>query len=695
MAKRRKEKNIRYQAFTALMLLVIVVLMVRLVTIQVVQRQKFIALAQGQHRFIRTLQPERGKIYDRHGELLAFNVPAVTVVANVDSIVDAYKVAHQLAPIINISPNQIIAKLRKGSGWIELAKQQPPDVRQRIERFQYRYIGCRDELKRRYPKRFTASQVVGFTRADGSGGYGVELAKEAELKGKPGTAIMQKTGRARLFSHPHYPIHEPHHGSDLVLTIDSRYQWIAEQELKNTINEYNAKGGSVVIMDPNSGELLAIASEPNFDPNDYDNYNDFSWKLKAITDQFEPGSTFKPAMMAAMLDAGYVNEDELVFCENGKWDVMGETIRDTKEYGWLTARDVLVMSSNIGMAKLAKEFSKFKMYTYAHKFGFGQKSGIELPGEITGVLKKPSDWVPFSQLVFSFGHEVAVTPLQMCSMYATIANDGVFVSPRIIKNMFRENERVFAKNNPETRRVISSETSLLMRDFLADVVVRGTGVNAVLPNIELCGKTGTAHLVQVTGGYASDRYISSFGGFFPREAPRITIYVMIHEPRSAYYGGTVAAPCFRNIAERIINLEGLDYFQKSATGQLVENAPSLLPNLVGLQRQDAQSVLRANQLNCRFIGNGQTVIEQEPAAGAKVSKEGIVYLTLASAVPTTEPVKVPVLTDLPLRNAVNLLADRQLKAKINGSGKVIRQEPQAGELVEPGHTIQLFCKAAI
>lgn len=698
MAKRRKDKNIRYQVFTTLMLLVVAALMLRLLTVQVVHRQKFLVLAKDQHRIVRTLSPERGKIYDRHGSVLAFNVPAVTVVANVDSIVDPYKIAHQLSPIIGMSPTDIIKKIRSGRNWIELAKQQPPEVRDRIERFQYKYIGCRDELRRRYPKRFTASQVVGFTRSDGAGGYGLELAKEAELKGKPGTAVMQKTGRARLFSHPHFPIREARDGFDMVLTIDWRYQWIAEQELKRTIAEYNAKGGSVVIMEPSTGEVLAIASEPNFDPNEYDQYNDLAWKLKAITDQFEPGSTFKPAMMAAMLDANYVDEEELVFCENGTWNVMGETIGDTKPHGWLTARDVLVLSSNIGMAKLAKEFDEYKMHAYAHKFGFGRKTDIELPGEISGVLKEPQDWVPFSQLAFSFGHEIAVTPLQMCGMYATLANDGVYVEPRIIKQMLRDGRPMYVDNAPKRRQVITPKTSRLMRDVLADVVGRGTGVNADLPDIEMCGKTGTAHLVQSTGGYASNRYISSFGGFFPRENPRITIFVMITEPRGAYYGGTVAAPCFRNIAQGIINLEGLDYFQSDSlkAQQIAEHRNRLLPNLVGLKRQDAQAVLRSKHLEFRFIGSGQIILQQDPLPGQRVTPDGVVYLTLdAEKHAVSDTVRVPELIDLPLRNAINLLAEQRLKVQINGNGKVVRQEPPAGEAVEPGHTIQIYCKAAI
>ena len=551
---------------------------------------------------------------------------------------------------------------------------------------------------RRYPKGSTAAQVIGFTRSDDVGGYGLEQTWNSKLAGKAGTAIMQRTGRARLFSHPHYPIRLPEHGDDLVLTIDHRYQRIAEQELQRTIDEYSALGGSVVMLQPTTGDILAICSSPGFDPNRYTEYSNREWKLDAITDQFEPGSTFKPAMLAAMLDGHYKSETDMVFCENGKWKVMGETIQDTKKYGDLSVRDVLVFSSNIGMAKMAMDFDHRIMHDYAKRFGFGQKTGVELSGEISGMLKHPKDWVPFSQLTFSYGHEIAVTALQMCAIYSTIANDGYYMSPRILKEIYHKGAPLYFDADAERRSVISKQTSLLLRDIMYDVVERGTGENAAVDSLNICGKTGTAHVVRSDGGgYAANRYISSFGGFFPKEDPKIVIYIMIKEPKGGYYGGAVAAPCFQRIAKRLVGLEGLDYFRNEAPiGLLADEGSRVMPNVVGLTKEDAVQLMRAQTVDYRVYGGGQLIVSQEPAPGDSIPENDFVYLTtdFGSAVQDSI-VSVPSVIDLPLRNAVSLLQRRNLHIEINGSGTVVQQHPKAGEQVAAGDIVRLQCKAAI
>ncbi len=697
MAKKRSEKNARLGCFSALMFGFILILAVRLVAVHVVKRDKFVASASSQHAKIVTLEPERGKIYDRNGSLFAFNVPAVSVVVNADSVRDIHAVAVRLSPIIDVPYQTIVNKLRKGNGWVELATKLPVNVRDRVTDLNFEFVGCRDDLRRSYPKGSTGAQVIGFTRSDGVGGYGLEMAWNTKLTGKPGTAIMQRTGRARLFSHPHYPIRLPDHGDDVVLTIDYRYQRIAEQELQKTIEQYDAVSGSVVMLDPRSGEVLAICSSPTFNPNEYGKYNNSEWKLAAITDQFEPGSTFKPAMMAAMLDAGYAVETDQVFCENGTWSIMGETIRDTKRYGQLNMRDVLVLSSNIGMAKKAMDFDKRIMHDYARRFGFGQKSGIELDGEISGVLKHPKDWVPFSQLTFSYGHEIAVTALQMCAMYATIANDGYYVSPRIIKELYQDGNPVYFDAKAERRSVITKETSLLLRDFMSDVVTRGTGVNAAVDSLDICGKTGTAHVVRADGGgYAASRYISSFGGFFPKDDPKVVIYIMIKEPKGAYYGGTVAAPCFQQIAERLVHLEGLNYFKKDdIRNVLVDNHSFAMPNLIGLEKEDAVKLMRNRSLDFRLYGDGSLIISQEPAPGDSIPENDFIYLTTDFSTVRDSVLSVPSVVDLPLRNAVNVLSKRQLGVEIKGSGTVVRQDPRAGEQVAIGKKVRLYCDSVI
>jgi cell division protein FtsI/penicillin-binding protein 2 len=695
MAKKRQQNFIRYNSFTGLMTVILFVLVGRMVDIQLVHRDVRTQKAKKQHQSVTQLKPDRGKIYDRNGSIFAFNVPSVTIVANVDSITDKHAVAARISRITDVTYNAIVDKLKGNHGWVELAKKQPVSIKEKVKNADLDFVGCRDELMRSYPQGKTAGQVVGFTRSDGVGGYGLEMAMEKRLQGAPGTAIMQRTGRARLFSNPHFPIQDAKDGDDVVLTLDSRYQRIAETELQKTIWEYNAKGGSVVILDPKNGDILAICSEPGFDPNEYGDYDNYAWKLAAITDQFEPGSTFKPAMLSAMLDAGYKTQDEVISCGNGRWDIMGETINDTKPHGDLSVRDVLVLSSNIGMAKLAKDFDKTKMYDYAVKFGFGKKAGIEMLGEINGTMSTPRRWVPFSQLAFSYGHEIAVTPLQMCAMYATIANDGFYISPRVVKGIFRNEQPVRFDQKRIKRSAISQETSILMRDIMEEVVVRGTGVNAAIENMSICGKTGTAHMVSSGGGYAAHRYVSSFGGFFPKEKPQLVIFVMVKEPRGAYYGGTVAAPCFKRIAQGIINLEGADYYN-STNDLMADTRTGVMPNLVGMAKSDAVQHMRKNILEFRVFGGGDIIGEQEPAAGDSLLTDGMAYLTTAYPPTVVDSVVVvPQVTELSLRSALNLLAEKNLGFNIQGTGKVRQQRPSAGERVAKGSKVELICKAAI
>ena len=695
MTSRKQHNFVRYNAFTGLMTFFLFVLIGRLVAIQLVNREALAAKAKMQHQILTQLKPDRGKIYDCNGILLAFNVPSVTVVANADSITDKHAVAARLSPIIGVTYAAIVERLRTNRGWVELAKRQPVAIREKVKRTDLPFVGCRDELMRSYPQGRTAGQVLGFTRSDGVGGYGLEMAMEQRLKGSPGTAIMQRTGRARLFSSPNFPIQDAKHGDDIVLTIDSRYQRIAERELQKTVWEYDAKGGSIVILDPKNGDILAISSDPGFDPNEYGNYGNYAWKLAAITDQFEPGSTFKPAMLAAMFDSGYKLPTDEVSCGNGRWDVMGETINDTKPLGNLIARDVLVYSSNIGMAKMAKDFDKNAMYDYAVKFGFGKRAGVELLGEINGVLLSPQRWVPFSQLTFSYGHEVAVTPLQMGSMYAAIANDGYYISPRIVKGIFRNEQPVRFDQKRVKRSAISTETSLLMRDIMEEVVERGTGVNAAIENVPICGKTGTAHMVKAGGGYAANRYISSFGGFFPKDDPQIVIFVMIKEPRGAYYGGTVAAPCFKRIAQGILDLEGVDYFNADKS-EMADIAPQVMPNVVGMAKSDAVHFMRRNGIAFRMFGSGAIIGEQEPAPGDSLPADALVYLTTTPPASIIDSVVVvPSVTELSLRNAMNVLAEKNLGFSIQGAGMVERQRPSAGESAAKGSKVELVCKAAI
>ncbi len=694
MASRRDTSFGRMQRFMTVMFFVYGVLAVRLAFVQVIGRGRYLASAENQHYRIVSLPPERGKIYDRNGIPLALNLPAVAVVAQADSIRDAFRIGHRLAPLLNVPAEEIIAKLKGGKGWVEVARQKPPEVKDKINAANLEFVGCREDVVRRYPKGRSAAQLVGFTRSDGAGAYGAEGTFDALLRGRSGKAVLQKTGRERVFTSPFHPITRPVNGADVVLTIDARYQHIAYEELERTVEAHNARGGSVIIMKPRTGEVLAICSAPSFDPNAWSDYSEKRWKLPAVTDQFEPGSTFKTVSLAAMLDSEFKTPEDQVFCENGKWTIYGHTIEDTKKHGRLSVSDVYVHSSNIGMAKLALDFSPRKLYAYAESFGFGKPSGIEFEGEAGGMLKATTAWSKMTPLALSFGHEVAVTPLQMAAMFSTIANNGIYTAPRIVLAVAKDGKFVRPAKEQNVHRVISKNTAAIMQELMAEVVQRGTGTQAAVDGVTICGKTGTARVVREEGGgYAEGRYNSSFGGFFPKEKPVLTIFVLIQEPRGAYYGGSVAAPCFKRIVERIVSMDGADLFEDETDDAAQPQASrSLVPNLVGMEKADALRLLKRADLKAELQGEGTLVVRQDPPAGTAAEAKSVVTLALAAK---EGAIVVPRVERLPLRNALNLLSQYQLEAQVMGNGVVVEQHPAPGKKAAPGDKVRLVCRAAV
>lgn len=664
----------------------------RLFEVQIIEHKKYVKKAEGQHFQKQDLMPRRGKVYDRNQEPLAINVPAVTVIVNKKQVQDRYRLAVQCAQVLDLDAETILKKLDQSGDFIEIARKCSMQDWNRLKELELNGLDSRKEYKRQYPKGKTGSQIVGFTDIDGIGRTGIEGAQNSIVQGKPGLEILIKTATSQAFPHPRYRRRTAIHGDDVVLTIDYRYQRILEEEIERTVQQYNAESGTAVLMNPKTGEIFAMCSVPLYDANNYRKYSMDSWRLRAITDQFEPGSTFKVPVMAAMLDAGYRKPSDTVFAENGVFEVMGEKIRDTRPHGTLTMREVIVYSSNIGNAKTVREFETETLYNYLYNFGFGRKSGIQLLGEITGQLKKPEQWYPFTKLAMSYGHGVAVTPLQMACMFSTIANDGVYVPPKIIKG-YRQQSRFYPfHNEQDNRRVISVETARLMRTFMAEVVDRGTGVNAKMPQLRLCGKTGTAHMVRSGGyGYYKHRYIASFGGFFPAKNPQMCLFIMIRDPRNAYFGGTVAAPCFKRIVKRLVNLEGVDYFQNDASsGQRLAHEDSLfVPNFTGLQKKDALRL--ANSLGLRALcqGEGNVIFDQHPDVGEQTEKRDRVVLFTNMSSETSA--SVPKVVGMSVRRAMNILADNDLKYEINGFGKVVQQNPQPGAVLATGGKVTLQC----
>jgi len=693
-------ETVRLSVYYVAALAFLLAIIIRLVQIQIIQREYFAMPADGQYKVEIKLPPERGIIYDRNLKSLAVNVPSVAVVADTRYVKDPELAARHLSKILGKNYSYYLAKLKTKSDYVLLEKSAPKEVEKKIDALRLAGIRCELTMVREYPKQYTASQVLGFTGLDGHGLSGAELFFDSILKGRPGKAILQKTGsgKHRLFRRPEDPIVPPEDGYDVVLTIDYVYQSIAEEELHRTIVESRADSGTVVIMDTQTGEILAMASEPGFNPNKYGNYHPSTWRIRAITDQFEPGSGYKLVLLAAVLNEQLRKPEDLIFCENGKFAVMGETIHDTSPHGWMTLRDVVVKSSNIGMAKTSMEIDRGLIYRYARDFGFGAKTGIELKGEVDGLLKPPIEWSGFTPLAMAFGHEVAVTPLQMCNMFNTIANGGVLLQPHILKEIrkHQSDKIIKRKSRKVVRRVLSRTTADTIKSIMSEVVTRGTAKTAQLPDLQVCGKTGTARMIRPgKRGYQPHEYIASFGAFFPKENPKLTIFVMIDNPKGKYYGGQVAAPCFRRIAEQIIAYEGVQHF-KDENEEFEYALEDKVPNLVGFNVSVAEKLTENSDVLMETLGNGDIVISQEPKPGKKMKENMKVILK------TNDPLlvqgkekKVPSVIGLPIRNALNILTAAGIKVIVDGTGRVVRQQPAAGEIIRPHEQVLLHCESSI
>lgn len=655
----------------------------------------------GYYKLKKILPPERGKILDRNLKLLAFNIPTVSVVAHPNLIADIEKTVMQLAPVLGVSRAALLDKLDPDIDFVTIARKQSLNIKAEIDKLNMAGIDCEIVMTRKYPKKRVGCQLIGFTDIDGNGISGLEKALDFSLRGMPGKVVYQKTAKNEIVRKAVYPQEPANDGLDYVLTIDYRYQHIAETELHKTIIEADAEGGVVVILNPKTGEVLAMASEPGFDPNEANKYIAESWRPKAITDSFEPGSTFKTVVMAAILNENVHSSKDILFCENGEFELKDVIIHDTTPHAWLTLRGIMVNSSNIGLAKLGMQLDRKKLYEYTKSFGFGDKSDIEIIGERKGILKNPRDWSGVTPAFMAMGHEITATSLQMANMYCAIANGGYLLRPTVIKEV-RENGNVVQVINPLViRQVISKTTADTLKSLLADVVNRGTGKKAGIENIQVCGKTGTAQVPYTDKhrtGYQPFKYIASFGGFFPEEDPQICIFVMVEKPRRGYYGGDISAPCFKAISEKIIEFEGLDYFRKGTHDIDLKMANSdsiIVPNLIGFSKSAAHYVAQTDECQLFSVGNGDFVVSQKPSPGTLVDKEAGIQIEANPEPAVQENIIVPDVTGLPVRNAMNVLAAKGIRFVLEGSGNVVKQQPGAGQKIGKQQQVLLRCATSV
>lgn len=531
------------------------VLVGRLVQLQVVQHDRL--TAQSDKQYLRTVEISsgRGNIYDRNRNQLATNIQVESVYADPKSIVEKTATARQLGRALGLNSNTILKKLKSNRNFVWIKRKCELNAVEKLKQLDLVGVGFIAETKRYYPKRKLAASTLGFVGLDNQGLAGVEHYHQSVLKGSPQRSVLEKDARGRFLWTTAYAQEMNRGKRDVVLALDEVIQYIAERELSKQVKEYQAKSGLAIVMDPFTGAVYALASAPEFNPNNYPAYSQNLWRNNAVASAYEPGSIFKPIVAAATLEEGLAGPDDIFFCENGSFNIGKAHIGEASnhQFGWLTLRNIIAKSSNIGAIKIAQSLGNQRFYQYMLKFGFGRKLGIDLPGEASGTLRHINDWSGLSLASMSFGHEISVTPMQMVSAMAAIANGGVLVKPRVTQSILNNGvlEKTFKPEGIET--VLSEDTSRQMINILKSVVKTGTGAKAAVPGFEVAGKTGTAQKIDpATHSYSKSKYLASFIGFVPADAPRLVILVMIDEPEKSYWGGEVAAPVFQKIARKTL-----------------------------------------------------------------------------------------------------------------------------------------------
>jgi cell division protein FtsI (penicillin-binding protein 3) len=498
----------------------------------------------------------RGTIYERSGRELAVSLKVSSVFAQPAAVEDVPGTARALSRVLRQPVRELAARLAADKSFLWIQRQIEPAQAGAITDLGLKGIGFLPESRRYYPRQELAAHVLGMVGLDDRGLEGLEYQFDDLLGGQPQFVVAQQDALGRIIFREEPGRQPPIF--DLHLTIDEVLQYVAERELAKGVERSHAKAGSAVVLDPHTGEILALANVPGYDPNRYREASSAVRRDRAVTDSFEPGSMFKTILLAGALEEGAVRPGDLFYGENGALEVSGITIRDHEKHGWMTVRQVMAQSSNVGAIKIGQKLGKSLYYHYMSGFGFGTLTGMDLPGEAPGLIRRPRSWSALSLASLSMGQEIAVTAVQMATAFAAIANGGRLVRPHVVRALSTPDGAIVRQVDPVAiRQVISPQTAQTVLSILSSVVDEGTGKEAALEGYTVSGKTGTAQkLDPATGRYSHQKVVASFIGTVPAEAPRLVILVVIDEPESLRWGGSLAAPIFREIAR-----EAMQYLQ--------------------------------------------------------------------------------------------------------------------------------------
>jgi cell division protein FtsI/penicillin-binding protein 2 len=639
--------------------------LVRLAKIQIIDHENLAFLADRQQNKFENVKAERGVIKDRNGVVLSYTKDDISF------MVDARMVKERGLEKISAKFSQVFGKeqgyyfnLIKTSGKnVFIEKKAEREKALILKDFVADGLKKIDDYTRVYPYGTLASHILGYVDLNCKGVYGIEKSLNEELTGKDGRLSIRKDVLGRMVTVNEEETFQSAAGDNVILTIDRRYQQILEKEIQNGLDKFGGTSAVGIIMNPNTGEILAMANNPTFDPNNYSKYTDDDRKNRIITDPYEPGSTFKAITMSIFLDNNLVRDDEVVNTENGHWKIPGATITDAHKSPKFTVKEVLEYSSNIGMAKLSERVDKKTFYKYLRDFGFGSATSVDLPGEANGFLKLPDAFSPYSKMYMSFGYEIMVTPLQLISAFSALVNGGVMYQPHVVSKVTDSQGNIIKEYKPEQlRRVLKEKTSAKIREYMVGVVEVGTGKNARLENVLVGGKTGSARKL-VGKGYSKEHHSSSFVGFFPANNPKIVCLILFNSPVIGKDGGVVAAPVFKAVASQIIELD-----------------QSLVPEKTSIQRKNEK--IQSWLASVSNDGGGieyMDVPEKNESNGNKGKS-----FTGGNIMPDLQHKSV--------REVISLFNAIGLKYKVIGTGIVTSQSIEPGSQFKKGDICLIKCE---
>ena len=647
-------KHIKYKSLliSLFMLLFWCSIILRLFNIQVKNNDMYSSYSQNMAYKKKQIKSQRGMILDRNEKELAINTKNYSLAVHPKLIKNKKSLANDFAKILNSSSQEMEKYFNSNKNYVWINRDISVIAADTLRKLYKndQAVVIEEKIKRKYPYNDLAGQTLGFTNIDNVGLEGLENTLEKQLSGIPGYKTFFRNGNGVYKTRPNLPYEPPKNGKNITLTIDIEYQNILHEEILNVQEKFNADKAMGILIDPNSGEILAMASAPVIDPNNYSKYPRINRKNILVTDVFEPGSTFKVITAAAALETGVVTPEDTVDTDKGYIRIQGQTIHDHERYPDMTFADVIRHSSNVGTIKIAQKMGTESLFNFTRLFGFGTKSTAIMPGEVNGIMKSIDGWTPLRTAQISMGQGISCTALQLIYAYAAIANGGLILQPQIVKSISDEDGKIeYERQSDIIRRVASEKTMSTIRELLLNTVETGTGSKAKVKGMDIAGKTGTSQKIKPGGGYSKTDYIASFVGFFPAKSPKLLCAVIVDNPRGGiYYGGSVSAPVVKNVFKRVVNMSQEIFFEND----------TIIPPV--------------------HIVEGPTKPDKP--------KSRVIYTSsIVNNKNTPEQFSMPNLKGKSLSNAIQLCNNRGLIINNNGgSGKVISQSPRKGKIVTSG-----------